>query len=125
MKSDRWFGMAAAAKLAGVTGADAVRKFRRRMQALNKDHGGRLLRATGSGKKRPRLEVSAEALAHYSRVDVKREESEVTQLRFDIAEIRESVRALKMTVKQLRKRIVALETTDSKTPPDAAKGAPP
>lgn len=87
-QTDDWISMAEGARRAGITGATASRKFRERMKALNRDHGGRLLRSTGAGKKKPRLEVSAQALLFYQRVDTERRDAEFAQVRAEVEELR-------------------------------------
>jgi hypothetical protein len=103
-RTDEWIGMAEAARRAGVTGPDAVRKFRRRIQDLNENLGGQILRRTGSGKKKVRFEVSAQGLLHYQRVDIEQRDAEVAQLSAELEETKRRLDRLRDQVMLFRKQ---------------------
>ncbi len=101
-ETDEWIGMAEAARRAGVKGPDAVRKFRRRIENLNANLGGQILRPTGSGKKKRRFEVSAQGLLHYQRVDVEQRDAEVAQLHAESEDLRRKLNSLRNQFKSFR-----------------------
>lgn len=101
-QTDEWIGMAEAARRAGIKGPDAVRKFRRRIQDLNANLGGQILRPTGSGKSKPRYEVSAQGLLHYQRVDIQQRDAEVAQLHAESEDFRLKLTALRNQFKAFR-----------------------
>ncbi|MBA3913668.1 MAG: hypothetical protein H0X25_07390 [Acidobacteriales bacterium] len=103
-ETDDWISMEEGARRAGITGHTAARKFRARIKAINADHGGKLLRSTGSGKKKPRLEVSAQALLFYQRVDTERRDAEVMQLQSDVEELRGRQEALRQQFLAFRRK---------------------
>lgn len=83
LKLDRWIPMAEAARMAG----EPPRRFRRRMHALNRQAGGKLLRHFGHGQQKRRLHVSAEALMSYMRTDPDALDAELSDLTIRIEEL--------------------------------------
>lgn len=83
LKLDRWIPLAEAARMAG----EPPRRFRRRLHALNRQAGGKLLRHFGQGQQKRRLHVSAEALMSYMRTDPDALDAELSDLTIRVEEL--------------------------------------
>jgi hypothetical protein len=105
IKLDQWIPLGKAARMAGVP----VRKFRKRMYALDARAGGGILRHMGEGETRRHMLVSAEALRVYLRTDPTAQMNAIRDAEQDIETLRIEVQDLKKRLEVEKRNRIAFQ----------------